>query len=119
MIIMTFNKKAIILLVSIALVNVALSAIINFHFYRIFGKELAKVESKFIKKDDNYISVKSFEKKHFNKIVVLSDGDLEKYCTLVNFKFASFTIIYPIINNPIVGSNLNFISPTRGSPYLS
>lgn len=116
---MTFNKKAIILLVSIALVNVALSAIINFHFYRIFGKELAKVESKFIKKDDNYISVKSFDTKHFNKIDVLSVGDIEKYCLHPNLKFGSFTIIYPIINNPIVGSNLNYIFPTRGSPCLS
>jgi len=115
----TSKKKAIILLVSIALVNLALSAIINFHFYRIFGKELAKVESKFIKKDDNYISVKSLDKSHFNKIVVLSDGDLENYCVIVNFKFGSFTIITPVINSRVIGSHLNNISPTRGSPCLS
>lgn len=119
MIMITSKKKAIILLVSIALINVAFSAIINFHFYRIFGKELAKVESKFIKKDDNFICVKSFVKHFDGKIIILSNANLENFDLSANIKLCGVKLEKTLLCSSVFELNINDISPTRGSPILS
>jgi hypothetical protein len=105
--------------VSLALFNVAFSSIINFHFYRIFGKKLAKVESKFIKKDENFIIVKAFDNKQFKKNIVLPTGDFENFCIVNNFKFGFLVLENSFDELGIISKQLNDISPSRGSPIIS
>lgn len=115
----TFKRKVIILFVSFALGNVALHAIINFHFYRIFGKELAKIDNHFIKKDESYIIVKSFDLKNIGKTFDFMPSHYGNF----GIKLISqqgFTIIAQLQQpTPVYNRDFVRVSPTRGSPFLS
>lgn len=113
----TFKRKAVILFVSIALFNVALSSIINFHLYKIYHKELSEVGTKFIKKDDNYFIVKTFENHNCKKIVVLGNDNFEKFSALNNLKYEVVKLETLLRDISVFRSHITDISPTRGSPF--
>lgn len=114
----SLKRKFVITFVSFALAFVALHPILNFHFYRIFNQELAKVENNFIKKEDSYLHITSIDK------------DLLDHCNIFLTAFINQDLLLClpktsyIIQRNIFHKNNTFalqsveISPTRGSPTL-
>lgn len=112
----SFKKKVVIFLVSFALANIALHAIINFHFYRIFEKELVKIDNNFIKKDDSYLIIKPFDTNSFIHGLDFSFATLEYNGVICTSKFGSIIFDYTPINTNPYCNYFSDISPSRGSP---
>jgi hypothetical protein len=114
---LSFRKKAILLVLSFALANVALYSIINFHQNRIFGKELITVEKYFIKKDEQYSLQKASLQQqktqfHFGGYGITS---IENIHTDVRFT-TPFTLLLPFVDDKILSGISSSIIPIRGSP---
>lgn len=113
---LSLKRKFFVLVLSFALANIALYSIVNFHQYRIFGKELSKIDKYFTKKDD-----KKYLKILVKKINHLDDGGhFDFSCDLSNY---DFTYCFPdklLIYSPNLKGNfpqlINNILPIRGSP---
>ena len=113
-----FKYKLIAVSLFMAMTNIALFSIINFHQYRIFEKQLLKFDEYFIKKDENYY--KTFEIAKNNRILpsVLDYATIDSYtndivyCFTINLIHLPFT--YENANNQLHLST----QPTRGSPTV-
>lgn len=109
------KNRFFILLVAFALANIALHAIINFHFYRIFEKELVEIDKHFIKKDDaDFDFATAYESDSLFQIETYSMAVLlDQCCTsqVSYFLFQNLTSFY----KTICGERSNQI-PVRGSP---
>jgi hypothetical protein len=108
-----------IFLVAFALANIALHAIINFHFYRIFGQELVKIEKNFIKKDEGDFSLKPFDNKQADY-----DKDTGSFATKVQESqcqnhFESWKQEFSANPFYLKLIELPQLNPTRGSPNFS
>ncbi len=102
-------------MLSFALANIAFYSIINFHMYRIFGKELAKYDKTFIKKDDSFTKAANFNEvgkqylPHFNSFAVIDNSDSKIHLTRVS-------TFYPLLFESTHFQISSSILPIRGSP---
>ncbi|MBN2746920.1 MAG: hypothetical protein JXR34_09350 [Bacteroidales bacterium] len=109
------KRKIVILLVSFALANIALHAIINFHFYRIFNQELVKIEKNFIKKDDAEIHISPVDADKSFQNTFLSHGVILSSSTICTTKYGDLVVRpHPIASQILQRFSTN--SPSRGSP---
>ncbi len=109
------KRKIVILLVSFALANIALHAIINFHFYRIYNQELVKIEKNFIKKDDSDIHITPIDIDKSYQDSFLSHGVIFSSSTICTTKYGDLVYRpHPIASQILDRFSTN--SPSRGSP---
>ena len=113
------KRKFVLVFVSFALAFVALHPIINFHFYRIFDAELAKIDNNFIKKEESYLQIAVFKIDTKSNINLDFSGILPQPVLNPSAKHTNYLIKNFFHNNNSFQKYKITSCPNRGSPtYL-